>query len=194
MCGIGWERRSSRPSHDTLGIGRFHKWPGVFLFSLLWVASVPSWCLWCRENRFAINFVTPAQGSLCAGEVEHSSHSSSSWRQPWGRRLKDHSNRENAEVLEAFRLVGSSCGYCEGSVGLFRRLVLMLTLFLSVSQWVNNTTELNRDANTGERTCENLLHERHLIPSCVDGVLGVKTAVLGQFSPHRVLIVRTVAP
>ena len=42
---------------------------------------------------------------------------------------------------------------------LLRRFVLMLTLF-SVSQWVNNTTEANRDANAGEYTRENLLHER----------------------------------
>ena len=41
-----------------------------------------------------------------------------------------------------------------------RRFVLMLTLFLSVSQWVNNTTEPNRDANAGEHTREKLLHER----------------------------------
>ena len=42
------------------GIERVHKWLGVLLFSLLWVALLPSECLWCRENKIAIKFVTPA--------------------------------------------------------------------------------------------------------------------------------------
>ena len=42
MCGIGRERRSSRPSHDT---------SGCWAFCPLWVAVVPSWCLWCREEQ-----------------------------------------------------------------------------------------------------------------------------------------------
>ena len=76
----------------------------IMLFCPLWVALVPSWCLWCRENKIAFKFVTSAWDSLRGGRntplpdndlgVNHGV-----------RRLRSHSNHENAEVFEH-----STCG------------------------------------------------------------------------------------
>ena len=73
-----------------------------------------------------------------------------------------------------------------------RRFVLMLTLYLSASQWVNNTTQM-RDTHAGGYTRESLLHERiwsHLVVKCF---LFSRQRCLDSSLP-QVLIVRIVAP
>ena len=128
----------------------------ILLFCPLWVALVPSGCLWCRENKIAIKFVTPAWDSLRRGRDTRLTDRYLGVNLGV-RRLKGHSNHANAEVLQAFDLWVAHAGIVKDLAVLLRRFVLMLT---SVSQWVNNTTEPNRDANAGEYTRENLLHER----------------------------------
>ena len=68
MCGIGRERRFSHPSHDTSGYWACSQVAlSILPLCRLWVALLPSGCLWCRENKIAIKFVTPAWGSLRGG-------------------------------------------------------------------------------------------------------------------------------
>ena len=70
------------------------------------------------------------------------------------------------------------------------RCVLMLTLYLSVSQRVNNTTEPEPRRERWWVRARESVARAHLITSCVNGFFlsSVKTALLGQFSPtgaHR---------
>ena len=66
-----------------------------------------------------------------------------------------------------------------------RRFVLMLTLYLSVSLWANNTIQ-NRGAHAGGYARAKLLHERiwsHLVVMFF--FFAFKTALLGQSGAHR---------
>ena len=75
------------------------------------------------------------------------------------RRLVDHSGSENLWVLRAFDWWEPHAGTVKDSSVAVRLSVLMLNLYLSVSQWDNNTNA-NRDAHTVQHTREILLNER----------------------------------
>ena len=95
------------------------------------------------------------------------------------RRLVDQSGTENLSALPAFDLWEPCVGIAKDATVVLRRFVLMLTQYLSVSQWVNNTT-VKRDAHTVVYTRENLWLER-IWSRIVVMFSAVKTALLGQF-------------
>ena len=152
MCGIERKRCSSRPSHDTCTCRSCSQvtW-SILLCCHLWVALVLSWCRG-GQTRLPSSLLR-LLGSSCgasrslplAGHYPSGNHGL--------RGLLDRSENDN--------LLLPCAGIVKDPSVVFRRIVLILTLYLSVSQR-GSTTLLNRNrgAHAGEYTHVNLLHER----------------------------------